>query len=39
MGEIGGNDYNYFFFDNRNITELTSLVPLVVKQIGSVIMV
>ncbi|XP_023518482.1 GDSL esterase/lipase At1g28570-like [Cucurbita pepo subsp. pepo] len=38
MGEIGGNDYNYFFFDNRNITELTSLVPLVVKQIGSVIM-
>ena len=39
MGEIGGNDYNDFLFDKRNIEEVASLVPLVIKQIGSAIMV
>ncbi|XP_022926917.1 GDSL esterase/lipase At1g28570-like [Cucurbita moschata] len=37
MGEIGGNDYNDFLFDKRNIEEVASLVPLVIKQIGSAI--
>ncbi|KAL4019573.1 hypothetical protein IC575_018325 [Cucumis melo] len=38
MGEIGGNDYNYLFFDGRNIEELESLVLLVVNKIASVIL-
>ncbi|CAK9321093.1 unnamed protein product [Citrullus colocynthis] len=38
LGEIGGNDYNYFFLDKRNIEELKPLVPLVLKEIASVIL-
>ncbi|XP_022925815.1 GDSL esterase/lipase At1g28590-like [Cucurbita moschata] len=38
VGEIGGNDYNYAFIDERqNIDEIKSLVTPVVKAIGSAI--
>ncbi|CAK9321092.1 unnamed protein product [Citrullus colocynthis] len=38
VGEIGGNDYNYRFVSERqNIEEIKSLVPIVVKEIGSTI--
>ncbi|ESQ33986.1 hypothetical protein EUTSA_v10007853mg [Eutrema salsugineum] len=37
MGEIGGNDYNYPFFEGKSINELKDLVPLVIKAISSAI--
>ncbi|XP_059436721.1 GDSL esterase/lipase At1g28580-like [Corylus avellana] len=37
MGEIGGNDYNYPFFMLRNIEEIQTFVPLVIKAIASAI--
>ncbi|XP_023644907.1 GDSL esterase/lipase At1g28650 [Capsella rubella] len=37
MGEIGGNDYNYPFFEGRSINEIKKLVPLVIKVISSAI--
>ncbi|XP_020106598.1 sinapine esterase-like isoform X2 [Ananas comosus] len=33
LGEIGGNDYNYAFFQGRSMEEVTSYVPEVVKSI------
>ncbi|KAL4019575.1 hypothetical protein IC575_018327 [Cucumis melo] len=37
VGEIGGNDYNYPFFKQHSFEEIKSLVPVVVKSIGSAI--
>lgn len=39
MGEIGGNDYNFPFFDRKPIEEVKELVPLVITTISSAIMV
>ncbi|KAJ0972796.1 hypothetical protein J5N97_020755 [Dioscorea zingiberensis] len=33
LGEIGGNDYNYAFFEGKQIDEVIALVPLVVQKI------
>ncbi|KAJ0966317.1 hypothetical protein J5N97_027455 [Dioscorea zingiberensis] len=33
LGEIGGNDYNYAFFQGKQIDEVKDLVPLVVQKI------
>ncbi|GLJ06708.1 hypothetical protein SUGI_0045820 [Cryptomeria japonica] len=33
MGEIGGNDYNYPFAQQRPLTEVESLIPLVINKI------
>ncbi|KAH7675506.1 GDSL lipase/esterase protein, partial [Dioscorea alata] len=33
LGEIGGNDYNYAFFEGKQIDEVKNLVPLVVQKI------
>ncbi|CAE5958753.1 unnamed protein product [Arabidopsis arenosa] len=38
MGEIGGNDYNYPFFEGKSINEIKELVPLIIKAISSAIM-
>ncbi|CAH2034209.1 unnamed protein product [Thlaspi arvense] len=37
MGEIGGNDVNYPFFERKSINEIKELVPLVIKAISSAI--
>ncbi|KAJ4916787.1 GDSL esterase/lipase [Raphanus sativus] len=37
MGEFGGNDYNYPFFEGRSISEIKELVPLIIKAISSAI--
>ncbi|VYS47440.1 unnamed protein product [Arabidopsis thaliana] len=37
MGEIGGNDYNYPFFEGKSINEIKELVPLIIKAISSAI--
>ncbi|KAJ4846873.1 hypothetical protein Tsubulata_911877 [Turnera subulata] len=34
MGEIGGNDYNYAFFQRIDVKEIRKLVPLVVNAIA-----
>ncbi|XP_020870416.1 GDSL esterase/lipase At1g28670 isoform X1 [Arabidopsis lyrata subsp. lyrata] len=39
MGEIGGNDYNYPFFEGKSINEIKELVPLIIKAISSAIVV
>jgi len=39
MGEIGGNDYNYPFFEGKIINEIKELVPLIIKAISSAIVV
>lgn len=36
VGEIGGNDYNYAFFQKRSIEAVKAYVPLVVKSIMDV---
>ncbi|KAF2298987.1 hypothetical protein GH714_029571 [Hevea brasiliensis] len=38
VGEIGGNDYNYAFFQGKTIDELTNIVKNVVKTIKEVVM-
>ncbi|KAJ9173470.1 hypothetical protein P3X46_016595 [Hevea brasiliensis] len=38
VGEIGGNDYNYAFFQGKTIDELTNIVQNVVKTIKEVVM-
>ncbi|KAG8639584.1 GDSL esterase/lipase At5g03980-like [Manihot esculenta] len=38
VGEIGGNDYNYAFFQGKTIDELNSMVPNVVKAIKEAVM-
>lgn len=35
MGEIGGNDYNYGFFQGKTIQEIYTYVPYVVGAITS----
>lgn len=37
MGEIGGNDYNFAFFQGRTMREAFELVPLVVQTIKEVV--
>ncbi|XP_057948709.1 GDSL esterase/lipase At1g28600-like [Malania oleifera] len=37
MGEIGGNDYNYPFFQGKSFEEIQSFLPLVVNAIASAI--
>ncbi|CAH8353508.1 unnamed protein product [Eruca vesicaria subsp. sativa] len=37
IGEIGGNDYNFPFFDHTNIEEVQELVPLVISTISSAV--
>ncbi|CAK9321090.1 unnamed protein product [Citrullus colocynthis] len=37
VGEIGGNDYNYLFFQRYSLEEVKSFVPLVVQAISSTI--
>ena len=37
MGEIGGNDYNYAFWQGKNTEETIELVPFVVDTIASAI--
>lgn len=39
VGEIGGNDYNYAFFQGKSIDELKSMVSDVVKAIKEAVMV
>lgn len=39
MGEIGGNDYNYPFFERKTVNEIKELVPLIIKTISSAIVV
>ncbi|KQK17318.1 acetylajmalan esterase [Brachypodium distachyon] len=33
VGEIGGNDYNYAFFTNKNVSDVEKLIPAVVQTI------
>ncbi|OEL28909.1 GDSL esterase/lipase [Dichanthelium oligosanthes] len=33
VGEIGGNDYNYAFFENKAVAEVEKLIPGVIKTI------
>ena len=33
VGEIGGNDYNYAFFEYKPVAEVEKLIPGVVKTI------
>ncbi|KAL5200220.1 hypothetical protein ABZP36_021423 [Zizania latifolia] len=33
IGEIGGNDYNYALFGNRNVNEVEKIIPSVVQTI------
>jgi hypothetical protein len=35
MGEIGGNDYNQPFFQNRSLEETRTYVPDVINAIGA----
>ncbi|VVA92906.1 unnamed protein product [Arabis nemorensis] len=37
MGEIGGNDYNYPFFEGKSINVIKELVPLIIKAISCAI--
>ncbi|KAL3519935.1 hypothetical protein ACH5RR_018084 [Cinchona calisaya] len=37
MGEIGGNDYNHAFLEGRNVEEVKSFIPAVVREISSAI--
>ncbi|KAG2303825.1 hypothetical protein Bca52824_032476 [Brassica carinata] len=37
IGEIGGNDYNYPFFEGKSINEIKELVPLIINAISSAI--
>ncbi|XP_064991782.1 GDSL esterase/lipase At1g28570-like isoform X2 [Musa acuminata AAA Group] len=37
VGEIGGNDYNHPFFQNRRVEEIRTFVPSVVEAISSAI--
>ncbi|CAA7028732.1 unnamed protein product [Microthlaspi erraticum] len=37
MGEIGGNDFNYPFFEGKSLNDIRELVPLVIKAISSAI--
>uniref|UniRef100_A0A1J3G8M9 GDSL esterase/lipase n=1 Tax=Noccaea caerulescens TaxID=107243 RepID=A0A1J3G8M9_NOCCA len=37
MGEIGGNDYNYPFFDYKPVEEIKELFPFVINRISSAI--
>ncbi|KAJ0229385.1 GDSL esterase/lipase [Hirschfeldia incana] len=37
MGEIGGNDYNYPFFEGKSIKEIKELTPLIIKAISEAI--
>jgi len=37
MGEIGGNDFNYLFFEQKSIAEIKTYVPYVVNAIASAI--
>lgn len=37
MGEIGGNDFNYLFFQQKSIAEIKSYVPYVINAIASAI--
>ncbi|KAL3812833.1 hypothetical protein ACJIZ3_014101 [Penstemon smallii] len=37
VGEIGGNDYNHAFFQGKNVAEVQSFVPKIVKTIGQTI--
>ncbi|KAF2317026.1 hypothetical protein GH714_010704 [Hevea brasiliensis] len=39
IGEIGGNDYNYGFFQGKSVNDLKSMVPNVVKAIKDAVMV
>ena len=39
MGEIGGNDYNFPFFQGRTVGEITTYVPNVISAISSAIKV
>lgn len=39
MGEIGGNDYNYPFFEGKSIDEIKELTPFIIKAISSAIVV
>lgn len=36
VGEIGGNDYNYAFFQGRSIESMKTYVPQVVRSIMDV---
>ncbi|XP_056867150.1 sinapine esterase isoform X2 [Raphanus sativus] len=37
MGEIGGNDYNYPFFEGKSIKEIKEFTPLIIKAISEAI--
>ncbi|KAF9598467.1 hypothetical protein IFM89_027901 [Coptis chinensis] len=37
VGEIGGNDYNYPFFQKKSVQEIRTFVPKVIKAISSAI--
>ncbi|KAH0868273.1 hypothetical protein HID58_075295 [Brassica napus] len=37
MGELGGNDYNYPFFEDKSINEIKELTPLIIKAISDAI--
>ncbi|XP_019094736.1 PREDICTED: GDSL esterase/lipase At1g28600 isoform X2 [Camelina sativa] len=37
MGEIGGNDYNFPFFQRKPVKEVEELVPLVINTISSAV--
>lgn len=39
MGEIGGNDYGYPFFQGRSLEEIRTYVPPVIHAIASAITV
>jgi len=39
MGEIGGNDYNFPFFNRKPVKEVEELVPFVIASISSTITV
>lgn len=39
MGEIGGNDYNFAFFQGKTLEEVYQLVPQVVKTIKDAVQV
>lgn len=39
MGEIGGNDYNFAFFQGRTMHEVYKLVPYVVQAIKAAVQV
>lgn len=39
VGEIGGNDYNYAFFQGKTIKEIKAMVPEVVQAIKDAVKV